>query len=412
MKSIYFIIGILLSLTSCYKEIMVSGSDQEIFNLSVAPELQEFIYSSKDTSYVLEDPGLALSLNSQPVYLKKISIRGRTALDYRRKSYSVKLEFPIYIKSRDGNETMVLSSFKLISLAMDYTYINNRIAFDLLEDAGIMPLFYKFVEFRLNGESQGVYLLLEDPETYVQERGSEYILRRDYHHQIRNAEYRPHVPAIPVEEYETRFREIYDQLPFYSGKELFEFLNSRIDLDRYFRKIGIDYFLMNGDYTDEVWLYSGIEQNEIRYNVIPWDYDDIFSPYPHEVGRAWAVGTVFGNRSYDTPEDITGEIGNKMIFSIEDDLDYAIAMDSFLYARYESILTSWVEEMEGYKIDALFNRVERELAPFYGDEKIIRQSQYDRRATSTELWQSNMQEKKALLKDRLEFMRRALKLEQ
>jgi spore coat protein H len=52
-------------------------------------------------------------------------------------------------------------------------YIENRIAFGILEDAGIFPLIYKYVELHLNGSSQGIYLLIEDPEKFSRDQGAE-----------------------------------------------------------------------------------------------------------------------------------------------------------------------------------------------------------------------------------------------
>ncbi len=408
MNRIYIAIGILLCLTSCYKEVEILERDADVFELSVSPEIQEYIYTSKDTSYTIEDPDLTFMLNDQRVEIKKISIRGQTTLDYRRKSYSVNLDNPIVIRGRDKNERKRLTNFKLISLSMDYTYINNRIAFGLLEQAGVMPLFYKYVEFKMNGETQGVYLLVEDPETFFAEEGSEYILRRGYHHGIADAEYEPGPYLRTSEEYVSRFKEIYTQLPKYQGSDLYEAITQRVDLNQYFRKMGIDFLLQNGDNTDEVYFYALVEKETIRYKIIPWDYDDIFDSHPHEVGVSWGTGKIFGSRYYKTQQDIYNEIGDKMIFSIEDDLDYAIAKDSLLYARYESTLAQLISLMDGDLIESLFAQVEKELTPFYKNEDLILQSNYDLKSTSLELWQSNMKEKQALVESRLKLMKSQL----
>ena len=412
MKYPLVIIIALLLASSCYQEVIVAEDNREVFELMVSPGIREFIYESRDTSYTIEDPDLTFLLNDQPVDLKEIRTRGQTALKYQRKSYSVDLNRPISIRDREGDDRRQLRSFKLLAMAMDYTYIESRVGFGILEQAGIMPLFYKYVELRINGDTQGVYLLVEDPEQFAMEQGSEFILRRGYHHGIANSEYEPTFHFKPREEYEIRFKEIYTQLPLSHGEERYEAISQRIDLNQYFRKMGIDYLLQNGDYTDEVYLYAIIEQDAIRYKIIPWDYDDIFRQYPHEVGRTWAIGTLFGDRNYDSHQDILDEIGDKLIFSIEDDLDYAIAMDSFLYARYESTLANLVKEMDMEDIGTLFDRVENELAPFYSDGEVILQSQYDSNPTSLELWQDNMIEKQALLEERLASMKSQLIFQQ
>ncbi len=405
-------IGILLLMSSCYEEVeLTDAPDREVFELSVSSGTQEFIYTSRDTAYSIQDSVLALVFNDRELAVKEMRIRGRTTLDYRRKSYSVQLDLPIFVREQEGGEMRKLTRFKLISLSMDYTYINNRIAFGILEQAGVMPLFYKFVEFKINGDTQGVYFLVEDPEQFFHEQGSEFILRRDYHHGIEDAEYEPALFFRPQEEYVSRYKDIYTHLPELDGEALYEALESRLDINQYFRKMGLDYLLQNGDYTDEVYFYAMIRQNQIRYKIIPWDYDDIFSTNPHEVGRSWGPGTLFGERKYDSHQDVLDEIGQKMIFSIEDDLDYAIAMDPFLYARFEETLVELMLTLDANALGTLFEQLEDELTPFYNDEAMILQSNYDHTPTSFEIWQSNMQEKRVLLEERLESMRRQLQIE-
>ena len=404
MKQICLFLAMFLFLSSCYEELEVPETGWEIFDMTISPETLEYLYSSHDTSYAIEDPELELSLYDQHIYLKGISIRGRTSLDYRRKSFSIRLEFPIYIRYAKGSEIKRLTNFKLNSLCMDYTYINNRLAFGILQQSGVMPLFFKYVELRINGESQGVYLLLEDPEERSQELGSEYILRRDYNHAIRDPEYKPAVSSFSPDDYRRRFLEIYEILPQLEGEALYEYLTSRINLDQYFRKMAVDYLLQNGDYTDELYLYAQIVNGNIQYQIIPWDYDDIFHDIPHEVGRDWAVGKVFGSRSYSSHQEVLNEIGDRLVFSIEDDLDYIIAKDQYLYDKYTQTLTSWLGGIGPSNIQSLFQEISDELGPLYEQEDIILQSQYDRRATNPELWQQNMQDRLGSILMRLEMM--------
>jgi len=109
----------------------------------------------------------------------------------------------------------------------------------------------------------------------MEELGSEYIFRRDYNHAMRDKEYHATVWCITPEEYERRFKEIYEALPRYEGEALYTYLSSRINLDQYFRKMGIDYLLQNGDYTDELFMYALIVNGAIQFQLIPWDFDDM-----------------------------------------------------------------------------------------------------------------------------------------
>jgi spore coat protein H len=395
-------------LHSCYKEVVFPLYSGEVFELSISPEMQDFIFSSRDTAYTIEEADMELLLDGKQLDLKEIYVRGRNALQFQRKSFGVKLNTPITMYRRDGAEYKHLSRFKLIALAMDYTYIENRIAFGILEKHKIMPLFYRYIELKMNGSTQGVYLLIEDPEQYSREQGSEYIIRRGYHSGTTDVEYDVGSYNIGLEIYEESYREIYSNLALLQGEALYSFLDQRLNLEQYFRKIGLDYLLKNGDYTDELYLYAHLRQDDIFFNLIPWDYDDLFSPYPHEVGRAWAVGKLFGERSYSTLQDVLDVLGDKMIYSIEDDLDYAIATDSFMYARYESTLAGMINSMTPEDFDVLFEQVKDELTPFYIREEVVLQSRFDRNETTMELWESNMEAKKSFLKERLASMQEQL----
>ena len=191
MRILFLIVCMLLTLSSCYKEVTNVEPDADRFNLCVSADKQKFIYDSRDTSYTVDDPELKLYFNDQLVELDEIRVRGKSALHFQRKSYAVFLNIPIFVADRYGAEVKRLTRFKLLALAQDYTYIENRIAFGILEAAGVMPLFYKFVEFRINDDTQGVYLLIEDPEQFYHENGSEYVLRRGYDHRIDDSDYEP-----------------------------------------------------------------------------------------------------------------------------------------------------------------------------------------------------------------------------
>jgi len=404
MKNLHVITCVLLLMTSCYKEVINVEPDADSFKLLVTPEKQDFIYNSRDTSYTIEDPELSLFFNDQELYLEEIRVRGNSALRYQRKSYAVFLNEPLNILDRYEVEVKRLSRFKLLAMAMDYTYMENRVAFGILESVGAMPLFYKFVEFKINDNTQGVYLLVEDPEQYYKEIGSEYILRRGYNHSIEDRDYEPSEYYKPIEEYENRFREIYSSLQLYQGEELYNEISQRLDLEQYFRKMGIDYLLQNGDYTDELYLYAMVKQDTIRFHPVPWDYDDVFAKNPHEIGRSWGMGTVFGTRYYETIQDVYDDVGHTLVYSIEDDLDYAIARDPFLYAKYEEAISRMFNTLDKEMIDEIFNKTTNELSTFYNSFSVIEQSMYDQHKTTKELWIDNMREKQIFIEDRLGFI--------
>jgi hypothetical protein len=117
---------------------------------------------------------------------------------------------------------------------------------------------------------------------------------------------------------------------------------------------------------------------------------------------------LFGERYYATYEEVLAVVGEKLIFSIEDDLDYIIATDPYLYARYEEHLRVLIGSIENQGFESLFGQIRHELDPYYQRDEIVEQSESDQDMTSPELWESNMIEKQAFLERRLAAMKKQL----
>jgi hypothetical protein len=93
-------------------------------------------------------------------------------------------------------------------------------------------------------------------------------------------------------------------------------------------------------------------------------------------------------------------VGFKLLFSIEDDLDYQIARDSFLYQQYLKTLRNVMEKLTPETIDKIFDYTSEHISPFYSDDNIVLQSKYDVDETSYDLFVSNLSEKRLMLKNR------------
>jgi len=401
---------VLMLIVSCNKKGPNEELNRDVFELNVSSDEKRDILTSRGTSIILDNKNLELIYNSVPTEVKRLKTRGKSALKFRRKSYSVSLEQAIEIQHHDGIKSKMLTKFKLLALPQDYTYIENRIAFGIMEDAGIFPLIFRYVELRLNGGPQGIYLLLEDPEEFSQDEGSEYILRRGYDHRNEDPNYKKQSYKKPEQEYEERFLELYSMLADLEGEALYDMAAERINLEQYFLKMGIDFLLKNGDYTDEIFLYALINEDTIQYHLIPWDYDDIFSEVPHETIVTWGMGTVFGERIYNSVADIQEEIGDKIVYSIEDDLDYAIARDPYMYEHYENTIKEFFASIDDQYLDDLFDQISQELSPYYTDKMLVKMSRSDSRRSSFSKWEKNMTDKHLFLQERTRMIQGQLGL--
>jgi len=290
--------------------------------------------------------------------------------------------------------------FKLLAMVYDYTYIENSTAVGLFKEVDLWPVYSFFTEVRLNDHTQGLYHFVQDPvEYFIEQRNASFVVRRGYDHVVKAYAINPGYQQN-TGEYINRLDKIYSMLPEYSGRQIFDTLSTYIDLDQYFTKLSIDMLIKNGDYSDEIFFYSKIKDGREVLGVFPWDYDDIFADQPHEIGRTWATGSVFGQRDYYSMDDIIADVGSKLLFSIEDDLDYLIAKDDFLYQEYLKTLRTVIAKIDQAAIDKIFDYTFAHIGPFYANDSIVTQSKYDVDETNYDLLVANLAEKRKMLKDR------------
>lgn len=402
-NKIYIILLLILLINnySCYKEYsIIPEYKSNVFNFILDPDNEISIYGTMgETFEILPTP--LLYYGEFPYKLDHFSIRGQSATSVRRKSYSVNMNGQFFIPQTDSTPAFSTEKFKLLALAFDYTYIENRLSHLFLSEAGLWSLKTFFTEIMLNNNPQGIYMFVEDPVEYSFKKGADIIIRRYYNHVIAKAEINSS-PGKSLNFYTEKFNHLYELIAIYSGKQLYDSLNHHMNMQNYMRKMAVDMVLANGDYTDEVFFYSvPDENNNIIFDFIPWDYDDIFSILPHEVGRSWAVGQVFGPREYNTAQDIQDELNGRLIFSIEDDIDYIISKDDYLYEKYLENLDEILQKYDTLFVQNSFDLLYKELIPFYEKTHVIEQSAYDWNETNLEIFIQNLENKKNYLIDRI-----------
>ena len=237
------------------------------------------------------------------------------------------------------------------------------------------------------------------------------VLRRGYDHVVKAYSINP-ASLRNEEEYINRLDKIYSVLPQYSDRRMYDTLSAYIDLEQYFTKLSIDLLIKNGDYTDEIFFYTKIKNGKEVFGVFPWDFDDIFADQPHEIGNPWAPGTIFGTREYYSMEDIIADVGSVLLYSIEDDLDYKIAKDSFLYQEYLKTLRKVIGKIDLAAIDKIFDYTYEHIGSFYSNDSIVAQSRYDVDETSYDLFLTNLEEKRQMIKDRRNWILQELDKQQ
>lgn len=404
MRRIVFIFLLFaLILQGCYKEeIIYTPEELGIFDFQMEDSLFTKVMESRKIRYdILPTP--KMEYGGFDYKLDRLHVRGQTATNYQRKSFSVNLDKSI---SFSDNPNMGYEKFKLISMVADYTYIENRLAHLLLNEFGLWPLKTFYTQVSINKHHQGLYLFVEDPEDYLFfNKNAEIVIRRYYRNGVTDFDLNTDLATLSSDDYIQMYRQIYALLTEYSGEELYNELSKSLNLTNYMRKIFVDFILKNGDYTDEISLYATEKDGTKYFDIQPWDYDDIFADQPHEVGRDWSVGKVYGTRYYASYDDVLKVIGDKLIFSIEDDIDYTIATDDFLYQKYLEQVQYVLAQLTTERINQIFTELRNEVEPFYEIPEVVNQSKFDKDATSIKLYEANIADKQEFIKNRVEWIR-------
>jgi spore coat protein H len=347
-------------------------------------------------------------INDMPLEIKSLKTRGRGSMAYRRKSFNVKLNDSVALLGSEG-KIKHLKSFYLISLSMDPYYSHNKIALALLNELIGYDIFHTFTQVIINKQSQGVYMVIENPKNYMMDsKMADFILRRRYEgssyirkldiDEIRlDYDRKKSIPKKELKSILNQYREIYKLLKIEKGEKLYNSLKLLFNIEDYMRLMAFNYLICNGDYSDEVYFYKTVSNQETRFDVVPWDFDDIFVNSPHE---GWNL------RNEQIPE-------STQIFSVENYLDLTVAKDPFLYKKYLEVLNDVVNDLQGYDIDGLFINTYNELYPYYADSLVIAQSRYDKFSEEYNLLklEKHLQGTLEFLKNRIAQTRAQLQLE-
>lgn len=296
-------------------------------------------------------------INRDTLSSEEINSRGGSTLLFRRKSYSFSVKSGASFLHGECKEK--LRKFYALSLSMDKNYCRNRLSFEMMKKIGLFSLFYSFGELHINGNSEGICMVIERPEDWaLKKKNSPFVIRRGYNHTIDKMGFGKINEKSEASNYTNYINLIYKSLKKHDGEELYNALSQWIDLENYMKWLAFNFLVHNGDYTDEVFLY--IDPELKKFKIIPWDYDDLFLPAPHE-GKA---------ESYKI-------LGEKLIFSSEDKLDIKIATDPYLYNIYLRQLKEILEQLNTETLKEVFENTYAELYPYYSDNELISMSKFD-----------------------------------
>ena len=312
----------------------------------------------RSRGYKPEFTEVLLNYNGLEIPVKSLKVRGKTSLYYPKKSFTLKLDKNIGIQGTE--DTVFVKDCYLLGLTMDRNYIGNYTAYSILKYLHIFNLTFSYCEVVINNRSQGIYLIMERPEDYAFKTiKSPVLIRRGFNMSMDKIELRKESQAGSQKYFQEEFKHIYSLCNKYSGIQLYDSLNAYIDLSQYMRWLGFNYMARNGDYTDELYLYFNTDES--RYEIIPWDYDDIFVLYPHEGKKARSAISA-----------------GQFIFSTEDHLDKTIIKDKYLYDKYLEELYSIADILNDSVLIEIYQKTLCLVYPYYLNEGILETTKDDK----------------------------------
>ena len=296
-------------------------------------------------------------VNGDSIKTKHIRIRGNTSSYLRRKSLNIKLSKKASFYA--PHDTFSLKKFYAISMSMDRNYVRNRISCEVLHHLNVNVPFNAYANLLINDKTEGVYLAFYPPEEFGLEKcDASLVIRRGYDASIDGFQYE-NISKKEAAALNQKFQSIYkDILRKNKGEQLYNQLEIVLDLEGYFAWLAFNDLFQNGDYADEVYLMWNKTKN--KFEVIPWDFDDILHGQPHE--------------GIEKRNEV---LHDKLLFSSEDALDVKIANDDFLYKKYLQAYKQVLDKLSPPVLSEIFNGVFQEVYPFYQQPDIIGQSQYD-----------------------------------
>ncbi len=319
-----------------------------------SPEERE-IYDDKVKAKDQNDFSLQIKLGQNPPVKATAHLRGQTSLDCVRKSYTVNL------KGNRGRHILPESAtdeFYLISMCKDDRYFQQYTANLLAAPLGLFPLKFGLVELLLDGETRGVYLLLEKTKEALLEDHSRVlaVIRRRFDPGQTPAEVNyPSGGSIdgPAGAAYSALAEIGQK---FSGGKLLDELNRRMDFDQFLRILAFQTLMGNGDYVDEVIFYSSeaVRGGETLewFQTMAWDMDDLYSACHHG-----------GKHAMLDPHEI--------LYCAEGNLEKSVMPDAAVYARFIHHLESLINEtLTADHVDSALDQTAADLLPFFDDPEV------------------------------------------
>lgn len=256
-----------------------------------------------------------IAFDGGPARAARIKVHGDSTLKKDRKSLAVDL-----FDTKLLGGSVALPRFFLIALQNDPGEHRMIYCYSLLAELGLFPNFFAPVTVYINGDPQGIYLLVERSADAIIRAHPETVsvFRRTGRSSVA-AKFERAVPDPRMTM--IRLKRAYEETEGEDARRAFEQL---LNLDQYCTLLAFNSLVKNRDSSDEIFFYelraSGSGSGVM--NLTAWDFDDIMRP----------------------PKGRREAIDDDLLYAAESDLDKAIKSDDALYERFRSTFARLIEE--------------------------------------------------------------------
>ena len=246
------------------------------------PEYQLFIHpldlSELRKDIWCDDPISAKLTINKRKYDIDIAYRGSHIRDFRKKSYHISFYKPSTY--RNAKEIHINAEYK------DPSLLRNKLSLDFFNEIGCLSPKSQFVNMKLNGKNEGLYLELESvdehfltnrqlpqgPIFYAVDGDANFSLMSDLDKEVKKSLKVGYELKYGTEQDEFHLQKMIIEINTISKAEFENEIVKYLNVDQYLRWLAGVVFTQNFD--GFVHNYALYQNSETRlFEVIPWDYD-------------------------------------------------------------------------------------------------------------------------------------------
>lgn len=251
-------------------------------NSIIIPEYQLFIHpldlSDLRKDIWCDDPIPAKLTINKRKYDIDIAYRGSHIRDFRKKSYHITFKKPSTY--RNTKEIHINAEYK------DPSLLRNKLSLDFFNEIGCLSPKSQFVNIKLNGKNEGLYLELESVDEYFQENrqlpqgpifyavdgDANFSLMSDLDKDVKKSLMVGYERKYGTEQDEFHLQNTIIEINTISKADFEHNIVKYLNVDQYLRWLAGVVFTQNFDgFVHNYALYQNSETK--LFEIIPWDYD-------------------------------------------------------------------------------------------------------------------------------------------